>query len=101
MIESGRGYIWSTNEKNYDSWFENWIFFICDVNSRTDSTIILIGIWESSQELLAKQLVGAFIKEGKENVVVADKRNFKGKTRYIWNIDPLMIQDFQEMVRDY
>uniref|UniRef100_M1C9B9 CCHC-type domain-containing protein n=1 Tax=Solanum tuberosum TaxID=4113 RepID=M1C9B9_SOLTU len=34
----------------------------------------------SSQELLAKQLASVFVK-GEENALVANKRNFKGKTR--------------------
>jgi len=33
----------------------------------------------SSQELLTKQLASVFVKEGEENALVADKRNFKGK----------------------
>ena len=36
----------------------------------------------SSQELLAKQLASIFVK-GEENALVANKRNFKGKTRNI------------------
>ncbi|PHT97496.1 hypothetical protein BC332_33577 [Capsicum chinense] len=35
----------------------------------------------SSQELLAKQLSSEFVKERKENALVADKRNVKGKIR--------------------
>ncbi|XP_016498615.1 uncharacterized protein LOC107817324 [Nicotiana tabacum] len=35
----------------------------------------------SSQELLAKQMVDVSIKEGEGNVLVVDKRNFKGKSR--------------------
>ncbi|XP_070003476.1 uncharacterized protein [Nicotiana sylvestris] len=35
----------------------------------------------SSQELLAKQMAGVSIKEGEGNALVADKRNFKGKSR--------------------
>ncbi|KAH0680455.1 hypothetical protein KY284_021540 [Solanum tuberosum] len=65
----------STNKKNSHSWFEARIYSICDVDSRMGSTTILGG------ELLAKQLASVFVKEGEENALVANKRNFKGKTR--------------------
>ncbi|KAH0751748.1 hypothetical protein KY285_004896 [Solanum tuberosum] len=35
----------------------------------------------SSQELLAKQLASMFVKDGEGDALVADKRNFKGKSR--------------------
>uniref|UniRef100_M1BZJ6 Uncharacterized protein n=1 Tax=Solanum tuberosum TaxID=4113 RepID=M1BZJ6_SOLTU len=38
-------------------------------------------IFLSSQELLAKQLASAFVKYGEGDALVADKRNFKGKSR--------------------
>lgn len=59
------------------------IYFLCDVDSRMDSTTILGGIWEfvAVTGVLAKQLAGEFVKERNGNAFVVDKRGVKGKAR--------------------
>nr|XP_016484341.1 PREDICTED: uncharacterized protein LOC107804904 [Nicotiana tabacum] len=56
---------------------------LCYIDSRMGSTPSLEEFknFLSSQELLAKQMAGVFVKEGKGNALIADKGNFKGKSR--------------------
>ncbi|XP_019227164.1 PREDICTED: uncharacterized protein LOC109208498 [Nicotiana attenuata] len=50
----------------------------------------------SSQELLAKQMAGVSIKEGEGNALVADKRNYRGKSREACTFNPQVVQARQE-----